>query len=106
MRNILAFEGEEVEHRAERNVYLLVVAVGVAAADSLSNTDDLETVSVERDEGADRGAPGKEELVVLLTEDDNLAALGEVILVEKAPLCDGEMANFGEVDLDAHNGTA
>ena len=63
VRNILAFEGEEVEHRAERDVDLLVVAVGVAAADPRGYTDDLEAISVECDEGADGGRPGKRSLL-------------------------------------------
>ena len=80
--DVFAVQREELQHGGEGDVDLLVVAVVVAAADALGDADDQEAVSVEGDVGAERGASGKEELVVLLAEDDDLAVLRDVLLVE------------------------
>ena len=82
------------QHGAQRDVDLLVVAVVVAAADRFGDANDLEAVSIERDEGAERRTAREEQLVVLLAEHNDLPALGEIMIIEEAALRDGKIANL------------
>ena len=96
---MLSLEGRR--GRAWYSAGCIFSAVVVAATDFLGDTNDLEAVSVEGDVGAERGTSGEEQFVVLLSEDDDLATLCDVISLEKAALNMGRCRSPGKLTSDS-----
>jgi len=101
--NVFALHGEELLHRGEGHVELLVVAVIVAAGDGADLANDAEGDVVDGDGFAEDGAAREEQLGRFEAEDDNAAVVDQVVGVDEAAFVHGDEADGGEVGLDAHD---
>ena len=103
VRNIVAFHGEELLHRGDRDVNLLIVPVVVAPADGLYAAHDGEADVVDVDRLAQHGAAWKQKRRAFKSEHDDTATINEIGLVDEAALGEGDKTNFSIVRLDAHH---
>ena len=106
---LLALEREIAAHDLEGNIGAGVGGVVVAAADALQRADDFEAMAIEQNERADGGTSGKKVAGHLIAENDDVAFLSFVEVVEPASLLQREEADsvvlrFGAGELAAGAG--
>ena len=83
---LLALDRKIAAHDLERNIAARVGGVFVAAADAVYRTDDLEAMAVEQNEGAEGRTSRKKVVGHFIAEDDDVAFLNFIEIVEPASL--------------------
>src|SRR5208282_2283921 len=106
---LFALDRESAAHDLEGNVAAGIGGIVAAAADALQSANHLEAIVIEQNKRANGGASGEKVAPHLVAEDDDVALLYFVKVVEPAPLQQREVANpvvlrFGPRELPAGAG--
>src|SRR5208337_631071 len=109
VEGLFALDRESAAHDLEGNVAAGIGGIVVAAADALQSANHLEAIVIEQNKRANGGASGEKVAPHLVAEDDDVALLYFVKVVEPAPLQQREVANpvvlwFGPRELPAGAG--
>src|ERR1700733_1233377 len=93
---------EELQHRGQRDIDPLVGPVIVPASNLCRHANDLEPITIQRNERAQRWVPKKQKPFHLLSQYHHLGPMGYVVLVEKSSLRQWQMAYLRVVQPDPH----
>src|SRR5208337_1566190 len=90
---LFALERESAAHDLEGNVAAGIGGIVVAAADALQRANYLEAIVIEQNKRANGGTSGEKVAPHLVAEDNDVAFLYFVKVVEPAPLQQREITN-------------